>query len=69
MPLFNNRFGIDKDRARDVFDSLGDREKLTDKISSLCDEASDKLAEEIEKDDNSYDVVKTTSRACRSFVD
>ncbi len=59
--LFNNRFGIDKNRARDIFDSLDDREKLTAKISSLCDEASDKLAEEIEKDDNSYDVVKSAS--------
>ena len=59
--LFNNRFGIDKNRARDIFDSLDDREKLTAKISSLCDAASDKLAEEIEKDDNSYDVVKSAS--------
>ena len=59
--LFNNRFGIDRNRARDIFDSLDDREKLTAKISSLCDEASDKLAEEIEKDDNSYDVVKAAS--------
>lgn len=59
--LFNNRFGIDNNRARDIFDSLDDREKLTAKISSLCDEASDKLAEEIEKDDNSYDVVKSAS--------
>ena len=59
--MFNNRFGIDKNRARDIFDSLDGREELTAKISSLCDEASDKLAEEIEKDDNSYDVVKAAS--------
>lgn len=59
--LFNNRLGVSRTQAQSVFDSLDDREKLTDEISKLCDEASDNLAAQIDKDDNSYEVVKAST--------
>jgi hypothetical protein len=59
--LFNNGFKIDKAKAQDIFDSLDDREKLNEKLSALSGEASEQLAAEIESDDNTYEVVKTSS--------
>lgn len=59
--MFNNRFGIDKNKAKQIFDSMDDRAKLMEAIEELCDDKAGKLEEELDKEDNSYDVVKANS--------
>ena len=56
--LFNNSFRIDRDKAQDFLDNIGDREELTSAVRQLCDEVDRRLGEEIDKADNSYEVVK-----------
>lgn len=56
--LFNNSFRIDREKAQDFLDNIGDREELTSAVRQLCDEADRRLGEEIDKADNSYEVVK-----------
>lgn len=56
--LFNNSFRIDREKAQDFLDNIGDREELTSAVRQLCDEVDRRLGEEIDKADNSYEVVK-----------
>ncbi|MDD6844465.1 MAG: DUF6240 domain-containing protein [Clostridia bacterium] len=56
--LFNNSFRIDREKAQDFLDNIGDREELTSAVRQLCDEADRRLGEEIDKADNSYEVAK-----------
>lgn len=56
--LFNNSFRIDREKAQDFLDNIGDREELTSAVRQLCDEADRRLGKEIDKADNSYEVVK-----------
>lgn len=56
--LFNNSFRIDREKAQDFLDNIGDREELTSAVRQLCDEADRRLGKEIDKADNSYGVVK-----------
>ena len=56
--LFNNSFRIDREKAQNFLDNIGDREELTSAVRQLCDEADRRLGEEIDKADNSYEVVK-----------
>ncbi len=59
--LFNNAMAVDRNRAREIFDSIDDRDKLNSEIKKLGDEASEKLADELDSDDNTYEVVKNSS--------